>query len=606
MHPEDCAFRGTRCITDARGSIIPGMGGPWRKIGVHIALLGAARPGGRRAALLDAFAGATLASMNIPQVLGYTRIAGTPVVTGLYTVLLPPLAFAAFGSSRHLVVAADSATAAILFGSLSNMAEAGSPKYVALAGMVALLTAMLLLLARVFRLGFLADFLSRTVLVGFLTGVGIQVGVAMLGDMLGLAILAHATLGQIAEIARGLGHVHMPTLLLSVVVTGLILIFRRAAPRSPAALFIVVGTITASATFGFGERGITVIGPVPGGLPSLRIPEAAWRELPLLLPVAVACFAMILAQSAATARAFAARYSEDLDENADLLGLAGANVAAAVSGTFVVNGSPTQTAMADAAGARSQFAQLVFAAIVLVVLLFLTGPLQYLPRCALASIVFTIAIGMIDLRGLRDIGRESPGELRLALLTAAAVVGIGVEQGILIAIAFSLLRHVRHSYRPHSAVLAPDASGRWEPIPAAPGTETAPGLIVYRFGADLFFANADHFADEVRTLINRAPNRVRWFVVDAAAITDIDYSAARTMRALLDDLTKRDIEIIIARVNQFLRADLDRHGVTSLLGETRIFPTLHEGLAVAGDHGIELTQEPEISPHLAQSAKPVN
>jgi sulfate permease, SulP family len=548
---------------------------------MRMTLFAAARPDSRRSALLDAFAGATLASMNIPQVLGYTRIAGTPVVTGLYTALLPPLAFAAFGSSRHLVTAADSATAAILSGSLSHMAELGSAKYVALASTVALETAALLLLARIFRLGFLADFFSRTVLVGFLTGVGIQVGVAMLGDMFGLTMTARATPNQMVEIARNLGNIHPPVLLLSVVVTSLILIARWLVPRWPVPLVIVIGAISTSAVFGFGARGIPLIGPVPGGLPLFGLPDVSWRELLDLLPVAASCFVMILAQSAATARVFASRYGERLDENADLLGLSAANAAAAVSGTFVVNGSPTQTAMADAAGARSQLAQLTFAGIVLLVLLFLTGVLQYLPRCVLASIVFTIAVGMVDLGGLRDIGRESPGELQLALLTTAAVAGIGVEQGILIAIGLSLLRHVKHSYRPHSAVLAPDATGRWEPSPVAPGTETAAGLIVYRFGADLFFANADRFADEVRALIDKAPHRVRCFVIDAGAITDIDYSAARTLRSLLGEMARRDIRPIIARVSKFLRADLDRHGVTAELGEKQIFATLHEGLAAA-------------------------
>jgi high affinity sulfate transporter 1 len=541
----------------------------------------AARTGGLRPALRDAIAGATLASMNIPQVLGYTRIAGTPVVTGLYTALLPPLAFAAFGSSRHLVTAADSATAAILSGSLLHMADVGSAKYVGLASAVALQTAVLLLLARIFRLGFLADFLSRTVLVGFLTGVGIQVGVAMLGDMLGLTVTARATPNQIVEIARGLGGIHPQVLLLSTVVAGLILIARRLIPRWPVPLVVVAGTISASAAFGFGAYGIPLIGAVPGGLPSFGLPDVSWRELLELLPVAASCFVMILAQSAATARAFASRYGERLEENDDLLGLSAANAAAAISGTFVVNGSPTQTAMADAAGARSQFAQLIFAGIVLLVLLFLTGPLQYLPRCVLASIVFTIAVGMVDLSALRDIGRESPGEVRLALLTAAAVAGIGVEQGILIAIALSLLRHVNHSYRPHSAVLLPDTAGRWEPTPAKPGIETAAGLIVYRFEADLFFANADRFADEVRALVDQAPHPVRCLVIDASAITDIDYSAARTLRSLLADLARREIRTIMSRVNQFLRADLDRHGVTASLGEAQIFATLHEGLAAA-------------------------
>jgi len=223
-----------------------------------------------------------------------------------------------------------------------------------------------------------------------------------------------------------------------------------------------------------------------------------------VLPVAASCFVMIIAQSAATSRAFANRHQERVDENADILGLAAANAAAAVTGAFVVNGSPTQTAMADGAGARSQIAQLTFAGVVLVVLLFLTGPLQYLPRCVLASIVFTIAVGMIDVKGLRAIVQESRGEFILATSTAAAVVAIGVEQGILLAIGFSLVRHVRHSYRAHSMVLVQDESrGRWRPTPTAPGLQTAAGLIVYRYGADLFYANAEHFAEFLPTCLRR-------------------------------------------------------------------------------------------------------
>jgi MFS superfamily sulfate permease-like transporter len=517
--------------------------------------------------------------MNIPQVLGYTRIAGTPVVTGLYTVLLPLVGFALFGSSRHLVVAADSATAAILSSSLSRMAVPASEKYMALVGIVALLTAGFLFLAWLFKLGFLADFLSRTVLVGFLTGVGFQVAIAMLGDMLGIAVHSARTLAQAWEILQSLSQTNVPTLALSVLVAGGILIGNRVAPRWPFALFAVIGTIVASAEFHLADRGIAVIGPVPGGLPSIGLPEVTWSDTLALLPVAASCFVMIIAQSAATSRIFAVRYRERVDEDADILGLSAANAVAAVSGTFVVNGSPTQTAMAERAGARSQFAQLVFAGVVLVVLLALTGPLQYLPLCVLGGIVFTIAVGMIDVRGLRSIRRESPGEFDLAIVTAAAVVVIGVEEGILLAIALSLFRHVRHSYRPHTVMLAPDATGRWVPTPVTPGMETEPGLIVYRFGADLFYANHNRFADEVRTLVERAPTPVRWFVVDAGAITDIDYSAAQSIRDLHEDLARQRVCMVFARVSPYLRSDMDRHGITAAIGAARIFATLHEGLA---------------------------
>jgi SulP family sulfate permease len=541
------------------------------------------RPIDRKGVMRDVFAGVRLASINIPQVLGYARIAGMPVVTGLFTVLLPLVAFAIFGSSRHLVVAADSATAAIVSSSLSHMAAPASAHYITLVSTIALLTAGLLLLARIFKLGFLADFLSRTVLVGFLTGVGLQVGISMLSDMFGISVSSHYSLAKLWEIVRGLPHTQLATLELSALVVACILLGSRFAPRLPLSLFAVVLTIAASRAFHFAERGIAVIGPIPGGLPSLALPSVTLGELLALLPVAASCFVMIIAQSAATARGFAARYHERADENADILGLSAANFAAAVSGTFVVNGSPTQTATADSAGARSQIAQLVLAGVVLIVLLALTGPLQYLPRCILAAIVFTIAIGMIDVSRLRDIRRESPGEFYLAVVTAVTVVALGVEQGILLAIALSLFRHVRHSYRPHTMMLAPDANDRWSLVPAAPGKVTEPGLIVYRFGADLFYANVDFFTCEVRSLVEHAPTPVRWFIVDAGAITDIDYSAAQSIHDLLEELSRRKVCMIFGRASPYLRADMDRHRITAVVGESHIFSTLHEAVASVRD-----------------------
>jgi high affinity sulfate transporter 1 len=550
---------------------------------MSVRLFGGLRPISRNGVLRDCITGVSVASINIPQVLGYARIAGAPVVTGLYTVLLPLVAFAVFGSSRHLVVAADSATAAIFSSSLSQMAVPATEQYMALVSMVALLTAALLLVARIFKLGFLADFLSRTVLVGFLTGVGIQVAIAMLSDMTGVSVTSRYSLVRAWEVIHGLWQPNLPTLALSTLVAGSILVGNRFAPRLPLSLIAVVGTIAASAAFDFAGRGIAVLGPVPGGLPMLRLPHVSWNAVLALLPVAASCFVMIMAQSAATVRAFGLRCRETVDSDADILGLAAANAAAALSGTFVVNGSPTQTAMADHMGARSQIAQLALAGVVLLVLLFLTGPLQYLPRCVLAAIVFTIAVGMVDAARLRDIRRESPGEFTLAVTTAATVVALGVEQGILLAIALSLFRHVRHSYRPHTMMLAPDSTGMWLPAPATPGTVTAPGLIVYRFGADLFYANANRFSDEVRALVQRAPAPIRWFIVDAAAITDIDYSAAQSMRDLLKELAQQDVAVIFARVNPYMRSDMDRHCITPVVGEAHIFATLHQAIALA--HG---------------------
>jgi SulP family sulfate permease len=524
-------------------------------------------------------AGFTLAAMNIPQSLGYAAIAGTPVITGLYTLLFPLIAFAVFGASRYLVVAADSATAAILAGSLTGLAPLGSPRYVALAGLVALLTGSFLLIARLFKLGFLADFLSQTVLVGFLTGVGFQVGIAVLGEMFGVAVHSRRSPMQLYEVIRSLPQAHGFTIGISAAVVACILLFRHLAPKLPGSLFAVVGAVAASAIFHWAQRGVAIIGPVPGGLPHLGLPDLSWKDAETLVPVAGACFVMIVAQSAATARAYAARHHQELDENTDIVGLAAANVAAAFSGTFVVNGSPTQTAMVERSGGTNQMAHLTTAAVVALVLLFLTGPLQFLPLCVLGAVVFTIALSLIDLPALGAIRRESPGEFALAVTTAAVVVLIGVEQGIILAMTLSLLRIVHHSYSPHTAVLEETRDGIWHLDPVAPGDITEPGLVLYRFGAPLFYANANRFAEEVQMLAASAPPPLHWFVVDAGAITNVDFTAAVIVRQLQKDLAAQGVGLVFARVQSDLQPDFDRHHLTEAIGPSRIFNSLHAALA---------------------------
>jgi SulP family sulfate permease len=541
-------------------------------------LFQSARPFKLVAALRDGFAGITLAAMNIPQALGYTRIAGMPVVTGLYSLLLPAVAFAAFGSSRYLVVSADSATAAIFAASLSPVATPASARYVALAGAVALLTAVFLLLARLLKLGFIADFLSQTVLTGFLTGVGFQVGIAVLAQMLGVSVSSRRTLLQLGEVLRRLPHAHLPSVAVSVVTVVTLLLLRRFAPRVPGPLMVVAGAMAASAMWDFSGHGIAVIGPVAGGLPHLGLPDVGWKDLPLLFSAAASCSIMIITQSAATARIYAERHQQKLDANADLAGLSAANAVAGLSGAFVVNGSPTQTAMVESAGAQSQVAQLATAVAVALVLLFLTRPLQYLPQCVLGALVFMIAIRLIKLRTILELRRESPGDFALSLSTAAVVVAAGVEQGILLAMILSLLRIVSHSYHPHTGVMIPNSIGTWDLIPVSPVSVTEPGFVIYRFGAELFYANANRFAEEVTCLVGGTPSPVRWLIADAEAITRMDYSASRVLAELLRNLKGRGVQFGLARVPWGLKSDLTRHHVTELIDPSMVFNRLHDAM----------------------------
>jgi MFS superfamily sulfate permease-like transporter len=522
----------------------------------------------------DVLAGITLAVVSIPEVMGYTKIIGTPMITGLYTLFLPVVAFACFGASRQLVVSADSATAAIVAAALTAQSfTPDTPRYVELTMAIALVTAAMLLAARILRLAFMADFLSRTVLVGFLTGVGVQVALGELPDMLGVSGGGHGLLRQLSFTIGHANQAHLSTVAITLAVLAIILAGEWLAPHVPAALIAVAGAIAISAYFHFDRAAIALVGDVPGGLPHLRVPHFAYADLPMILSIAFSCFVVVIAQSAATSRAYAQRYGDPFDENTDLIGLSLANLAAAGTGAFVVNGSPTKTAIVDSAGGRSQWSHLTTAAVVLVVLLFLTRPLSLLPIAVLASIVFVVGIRLIDVRGLREIRTAKPREFALAAATAATVVVFGVEEGIVVAVVLSLLQHVRHSYRPHVALLLREPSGHWHLDDPASARMVEPGLVMFWFGADLFYANVEFFIAHVRRLIRQSPTPIRWLVVDARAITDVDFSASRALAELRQDLAAHHIELALIVVSTRDEDERENSGLIGLTDVSRIFDT---------------------------------
>jgi high affinity sulfate transporter 1 len=536
----------------------------------------------------DILAGVTLAALAIPEVMGYAKLAGMPVITGLYTVLIPIAAFALFGSSRHLVVGADSATAVIMYAGIVGLGITGlqpaSPQWVGLASASALLAGGFLFVARVARLGFLANFLSRTVLVGFLTGVGVQVAMGQFGGLLGIPaqnVNSGAFSGDVRKFGLTVWHIgeaSWQTSLVSISVLGILIVFRRWIKQVPGGLVAVIGMIALSWIFDFAAHDISILGPVPSGLPQIGFPEGvSWSDAGHLLGTAGAMFLVILAQSAATSRAFGVKYNERTDESTDLIGLGLANLTAGLSSTFVVNGSPTKTEMVDEAKSHTQVAQLTTAIVVAVVLLFLTKPLQYLPNAVLAAVVFLIGLKLIDIAGLREILRLRKDEFLVALTTAVVVVVVGVEQGIILAIILSVVLHVRRSYQPVDGVLVEQRNGQLVPEASTPGVSTEPGLVIYFFGASLFYANATRFTDEVLALVGTDPSP-RWFVLDAPGINDIDFTGGKTLGELIDQLRARGILFAVAHPTERARRELDRYGITAKIGEEHIFANARDAV----------------------------
>lgn len=509
----------------------------------------------------DLIAGATLAALAIPEVMGYTRIAGTPVVTGLYTLLLPAVLFALFGSSRHLVVGADSATAAIMAAALTHLAVPASAEWMQLAGALALFCAVLLFVARLARLGFLADFLSRTVLVGFLTGVGVQVALGELGGVLGLASQGNGTLEKLWNTALQLPHLKAPDALVAFGVMLLIVSFRLVVPKFPAALLAVVLAILASWGLDLQGHGVGILGAVGGGLPGVHWPQMGevLQHRRQLASTAVAMSVVILAQSAATSRAYAWKYGEKVSEAADLTALALANAGAALTGAFVVNGSPTKTQMVDSAGGRSQLAHLAMAAIVLLVLVFLTGPIAYLPRAALSGIVLLIGVDLIHVKDLRTIHSSRRSEFWVATATAAAVVVFGVEIAVVLAMLASLIDHVRRGYRPHNSLLVRGPDGHAMLVAIDAGLEYQPGLIVYRFNHSMYYANVDVLSQEVKALVSHAAPGLRWLVLDLDAVDDVDFTAGEALVELGKSLQARGVALKFMRVAAPVLAQLHRY-----------------------------------------------
>ena len=366
---------------------------------------------------------------------------------------------------------------------------------------------------------------------------------------------------KLLHTVRALPHVHWADVAVSVGVIAIVLAARLINRRIPGSLVAVIVAIAVSQAAGLARHGVAVVGSVPRGLPSLVLPAFGWHAAGALTGVAASMFVVILAQSAATSRAYAAKYEEEFSEATDLDGLGAANVAAAFTGTFVVNGSPTKAQIVDSAGGRSQLSPLTAAAVVLIVLVALTGPLAYLPVAALAAVVFLIAVDLIDLAGMRRILATRKHEFAVALLTTAAVVGLGVEYGIILAIVASIVDHLRHSYSPLNSVLVKSAQGHWRPVPVGPGARTAEGLVVYRFGTSLYYANAAKLAEDITALAGHgAP--LRWLVLDCAAIGDVDYTASAVLTKVTEHLHQRHIRLVFSSVLGPVRQQLDRYGIS--------------------------------------------
>lgn len=526
----------------------------------------------------DIMAALVVAAIAIPQSLGYAVIAGVPVQAGLYCALLAPIVFAMFTSSRRLIVGADSATAVLVAAGASSVAMAGTPEYGAAVAILGVLTAIILVVMAAARLGFLADLISQPVLIGFLAGVGVQLVVGKLPEMLGMQ--AHGDLLEVVGyVVTHLHEIHFPTVLLSAAVLGLIMIGMKV--KWPGALLALLVSVVATAAFNLEAVGVAVVGAVPAGLPGLTLPPISFEMIGSLLVTAGSIAVVILTQSLAVIRSAAARHDEKVNDNKDLMSLGFANAASALTGGFAINGSPPRTSASEMAGGRSQLVNVFMAVIIALVLLFATGLFEYMPIAVLAVIVFHIGLHLIRFHELKEIYKLRKSEFLIAMIALGGVAILGVQNGIMIAVALALIERLRRQYRPHDEVLLIDQKfAAWanERLGIDKRQVDAPkGLVIYRFNDALFFENANYFLRRVTKIIESAKQPVRYFVLDAGAISDIDYTAVQALKQLYGQLDADDIQLSIAHVHPRLRALLKKYGLLDLIGDKNV----HSGVRMA-------------------------
>ena len=525
----------------------------------------------------DLVAGVTVTAIAIPESLGYASIAGLPVQTGLYCALLPAILVAIVASSRQLVVGADSATAALVAAGAGAVVAASSDTYPGIVAALGLITAGILLLMGVARLGFLADLISQPVLAGFLSGVGVSLIIGKLPGMLGIEA-SGTTWDKLVDTVTNLGDVNGASAVLGVGVVVSMLVMERVLPKLPAALLAVMAFSVLGVLVHAEGRGVAMVGKVPAGLPSLTIPTFSSGDVARLAATAAAIAMVVLAQSAAVARGFATKNGYRDDTNQDIYALAAANGGSALTGGFAINGSPPRTAAGDAAGSRSQIVNIVMALVIGLVLLFATGLFEYLPSPVLDGVVFAIGVGLVKVAQLRAIKRARLFEFGAALLALVVVAFIGVEQGILSAVLVSLVDRLRRQYQPHDEVLV--ANGEVAPrlrdrVEAGTALD---GILVYRFGTGLFFENAAHFDERVRGLVSAATVPVRSVVLDAAAMDDIDFTGTEVLRREAEDFADRGIQMFVAELTSAAEGCARRAGLDQVL---TIVPRLEAAITAA-------------------------
>jgi SulP family sulfate permease len=525
--------------------------------------------------MTDVAAGVTVGALTIPSALGYAEVAGLPPVYGLYAAMVPMVVFALVGSSRHLVLGPDGAFAALIGATLAPLAAGNQERAVALAPVLALLVGGLFLVFGLARVGFLANFLSRPLLSGFMTGLAITILVGQLPRLLGISVDADATIPKLIETIQELGDTELWSLVLGGTTLGFALVIGRLQPRLPAAVLLLLIGAGLVAVFALEKHGVGVVGDIPTGLPPVEVPAVTWTDMRQMFPGALALAVLGFADAVLQSRRYAEQARYEVDPNRDLVGLGVANLAGSFASGYPVGASASRSGAALAGGGRSSLVPIVGAVVIALVLLVFAPVIEHMPVPVLAGVVIAAALRIMSFGEIRQLWPHRRPELVVAVAALVGVVVTGVLTGVAIALGLSLVNFMRRAAAPHDAVLGrrPDRPG-WGDVRR--GAVSVPGLLIYRFDAPLFFANAQVFRDRVLALVAACEPAPRWLLVHASAIGEMDVTATDTLRRLFADLDEQGITIAVSGAHARLRDRLSE--TPALVPPERLYMTIGEAV----------------------------
>lgn len=535
---------------------------------------------------LDLVAGLSIAAVALPVAIAYAQLGGFPPVVGIYSCILPLVAYSLFGSSRQLVVNPDAATVSIVAATVGPLAAGDASRYWELAILLTILTGLLCMAGGLAGFGVIANFLSRPILTGYLNGIALTIIAGQLGALLGFTVRSAGFFRTLFDAVSRLGETQTITLILGLSLLVLLLLLKRLLPHLPAPLIAAVLAGSAVFAFGFAAKGVSVVGEVPGGFPLPLVPQAKSSEIWPLIGGAFGIGLVSFCSMMTTGRGFAAKNGYSINANQDMFALGVSDLASAFNRGFVISGADSRTAVADSAGGKTQVASLVASAVMAVVLIFFTKPLAYVPRVALAAILVSSALGLFDLTSLREYYRLSRPEFRQSVAATLGVMTLGVLPGVLIAVGLALLNLLRQASHPRDAVLGViQGDGDTFSATEEEGAQTIAGLIIYRFESSLVFFNVDYFSERVRMVIREADSKPSHFLLDAGAVPFLDVSGVYALNSLRSELAAQGIVLGIARARGLFRAMLERAGVAEKIGSQNFFRTVHAGAASFQQNG---------------------